>query len=155
MLEVACHNIATWCVFDLPRLLCVLLFLYAKQRSDPTPGTTVELGFLGSVLNVELPHTSEQQQMSGTASFQEKYDPKLHVCCVCVFRPPLGVLIDNRSWRRRPPSRLRHCCCSRPACPICGRYGSVWSSANLFLCLAHLRVRPVRRYGGFVTSYDQ
>ncbi|KAK0204479.1 hypothetical protein DFS33DRAFT_1320461 [Desarmillaria ectypa] len=51
MLETACHNIATW--------------------SDPTPGATVELGFLGSVLQVELPQCTDEQQLM-------ECDPKSH-----------------------------------------------------------------------------
>ncbi|KAH9945275.1 DUF1630-domain-containing protein [Epithele typhae] len=42
MLEAACHNISNW--------------------SDPLPGTTSELGFLGTVLHVELPEAIETQQ---------------------------------------------------------------------------------------------
>ncbi|GAA6003056.1 uncharacterized protein JCM10292_000315 [Rhodotorula paludigena] len=41
MVETACHNIASW--------------------PDPTPGTTVELPFLGSVLTVSLPLPSQAQ----------------------------------------------------------------------------------------------
>lgn len=51
----------------------------AKCRSDPTPGATIELGFLGSVLHVELPRTADEQQLVETSSFHEKFDPKLHV----------------------------------------------------------------------------
>ncbi|KAJ3524062.1 hypothetical protein NM688_g8627 [Phlebia brevispora] len=46
MLESACHNIAHW--------------------SDPLPGSTVELGFLGYVFTVELPTTVDAQQSSAT-----------------------------------------------------------------------------------------
>lgn len=51
----------------------------AKGRSDPTPGTTIELGLLGSVMHVELPHSADEQQLTETASFEETFDPKLHV----------------------------------------------------------------------------
>lgn len=50
-----------------------------KSRSDPKPGETLELGFLGMVINVEIPHTIDQFQLTETSSFNEKYDPKLHV----------------------------------------------------------------------------
>lgn len=66
MLEAACHNIATW--------------------RDPTPGTTIELGFLGSVLHLELPHTIDEQQLTETSSFQENYDPSSYILASA---PPL------------------------------------------------------------------
>ncbi|KAH7912796.1 hypothetical protein BJ138DRAFT_1134514 [Hygrophoropsis aurantiaca] len=50
MLETACHNVANWC--------------------DPLEGTTVELGFLGSVLHVELPRTMDDQQLTETVHVQ-------------------------------------------------------------------------------------
>ncbi|KAG1750091.1 hypothetical protein EDB19DRAFT_1936844 [Suillus lakei] len=59
MLETACYNIANWC--------------------NPSPGLTAELGFLGSVLHVELPMTADTQQLTETASFHEKFDPTLHL----------------------------------------------------------------------------
>jgi len=58
-LEIAFHNITNW--------------------SDPTPGTTIELGFLGSVMHVELPLTIDEQQLAETASFDETFDPTLHL----------------------------------------------------------------------------
>jgi hypothetical protein len=60
--------------------LISLLIRYAKKRCDPVPGITVELGFLGSVLEVELPLTPDTQQLTDTPSFDEKYNPELHVC---------------------------------------------------------------------------
>ncbi|KIY68703.1 DUF1630-domain-containing protein [Cylindrobasidium torrendii FP15055 ss-10] len=59
MLETACHNIATW--------------------PDPTPGTILELGFLGSVLQVEIPQTIDHQQLTETSAFREKYNPQRHI----------------------------------------------------------------------------
>ncbi|EIN04033.1 DUF1630-domain-containing protein [Punctularia strigosozonata HHB-11173 SS5] len=56
MLEAACHNIASW--------------------SDPTAGSTVELGFLGSVLRVQLPQDLDEPQLSQIASdMGEHYIP--------------------------------------------------------------------------------
>jgi len=78
MLEVACHNIATW--YDDPSYLCHAGPIMKKSRSDPKPGETLELGFLGSVVHVEIPHTIDQFQLTETSSFNEMYDPKLHVC---------------------------------------------------------------------------
>lgn len=60
-------------------MCCLLIMDRAKWRSDPTPGTTVELGFLGSVMHVELPLTIDEQQLAETASFDETFDPTLHV----------------------------------------------------------------------------
>ncbi|KDQ13515.1 hypothetical protein BOTBODRAFT_133411 [Botryobasidium botryosum FD-172 SS1] len=59
MLESACHNISNW--------------------PDPVPGSTLELGFLGSVINVELPDNSGHQQSIKTSSFGETFDPKIHI----------------------------------------------------------------------------
>ncbi|KAG2140148.1 hypothetical protein DEU56DRAFT_972326 [Suillus clintonianus] len=69
MLETACHNIANWC--------------------SPSPGLTAELGFLGSVLHVELPMTADTQQLTETASFREKFDPTLHLLSsIAPLEPP-------------------------------------------------------------------
>ncbi|GBE88217.1 DUF1630-domain-containing protein [Sparassis crispa] len=48
VLEVACHNIAKW--------------------PNPCPDATLELGFLGAVLQVELPHSIDTQQLPITRS---------------------------------------------------------------------------------------
>lgn len=49
------------------------------ERCSPSPGLTTELGFLGSVLQVELPMNADIQQLTETASFHEKFDPALHL----------------------------------------------------------------------------
>ncbi|KAJ7747216.1 hypothetical protein B0H16DRAFT_1675642 [Mycena metata] len=70
MLEAACHNIATWC--------------------DPTPGMNDELGFLGTVLSVEIPLSPEQQQLAGKG-----YDPRLHILASSSsFTPPPLLLFE-------------------------------------------------------------
>ncbi|KIJ96492.1 hypothetical protein K443DRAFT_282958 [Laccaria amethystina LaAM-08-1] len=71
MLESACHNIATW--------------------RNPTPGETQELGFLGTVLHVEIPHSVDTQQLTETSSFNEKYNPKHHILATTtpLLPPPL------------------------------------------------------------------
>ncbi|ESK95846.1 family with sequence similarity member b [Moniliophthora roreri MCA 2997] len=75
MLESACHNIATW--------------------PDPSPGMTLELGFLGSVLHLELPRTIDSQQLTDTSSFKEKYNPKLHILASAPpFAPPPLLLFE-------------------------------------------------------------
>ncbi|EGN98722.1 hypothetical protein SERLA73DRAFT_181337 [Serpula lacrymans var. lacrymans S7.3] len=69
MLETACHNVANWC--------------------NPLPGSTLELGFLGSVMHVELPQSMDEQQLTETYSFQQKFDPSLHILASSpVFHPP-------------------------------------------------------------------
>ena len=50
-----------------------------KNRPPPTSQGPLELGFLGSVLNVELPDNIDQQQLTETKSFKEKFDPSVHV----------------------------------------------------------------------------
>ncbi|KAF9048763.1 hypothetical protein BJ165DRAFT_1579964 [Panaeolus papilionaceus] len=75
MLEAACHNIATW--------------------SDPNPGQTIELGFLGTVLHVEFPLSADAQQHTETSSFNEKYDPKFHILAATPpFQPPPILLFE-------------------------------------------------------------
>ncbi|GJN93678.1 hypothetical protein Rhopal_006735-T1 [Rhodotorula paludigena] len=70
MVETACHNIASWCVARRPRRgvlsflqsdRVLIFFIPREHRPDPTPGTTVELPFLGSVLTVSLPLPSQAQ----------------------------------------------------------------------------------------------
>ncbi|KAJ6570082.1 hypothetical protein DFH09DRAFT_1362744, partial [Mycena vulgaris] len=71
MLEAACHNIATW--------------------SDPIPGMIAELGFLGTVLTVELPHSPEQQQLAG----QGVRPVHQHILASsCAFTPPPLLLFE-------------------------------------------------------------
>lgn len=56
-----------------------ILFHPQVIRPKPTPGKTLELGFLGSVLHVETPHSIDVQQLTDTSSFNEKYNPRFHV----------------------------------------------------------------------------
>ncbi|KAJ3744021.1 hypothetical protein DFH05DRAFT_1525026 [Lentinula detonsa] len=75
MLEAACHNIATW--------------------PDPTPGTLLEIGFLGTVLHVEIPHTGNAQQISPTMSKEKHLDPNLHILASAPpFNPPPILLFE-------------------------------------------------------------
>ncbi|KAL0065222.1 hypothetical protein AAF712_007733 [Marasmius tenuissimus] len=75
MLETACHSIAGW--------------------PNPTRGSVLELGFLGSVLYLELPPTIDSQQLTDTSSFKEKYDPKLHLLASSPpFYPPPLLLFE-------------------------------------------------------------
>lgn len=66
MLETAIHGISSW-----PALQA---------------GATLELGFLGSILHVEIPKSIDQQQLTETASFGEAFDPHLHILA---SHPPL------------------------------------------------------------------
>ncbi|KAF8813388.1 DUF1630-domain-containing protein [Phlegmacium glaucopus] len=77
MLEAACHNIATW--------------------RDPSPGYTLELGFLGSVVHVEIPHSSDAQQLTETSSFNEKYDPRTHILATTAPFIPSPLLLFDAS----------------------------------------------------------
>jgi hypothetical protein len=78
MLEAACHNISEWYIHTVT-IIPPINHCCAKKRPDPTPGATVELGFLGSVLLAELPQTIDTQQLTDTPSFGQTYDPKIHV----------------------------------------------------------------------------
>ncbi|KAG5642025.1 hypothetical protein DXG03_003772 [Asterophora parasitica] len=70
MLEAACQNIATW--------------------RDPTPGETLELGFLGSVLNLVVPLTIDEQQFTPPTAVG-KYDPRRYIAASApaLLPPPL------------------------------------------------------------------
>ncbi|KAG8966658.1 hypothetical protein FRC05_002460 [Tulasnella sp. 425] len=67
MLETACSNIASW--------------------PDPTPGNALELGFLGSVMQVEIPRSENEHQSIATSSFGEKFNMKIHIPLAGDFRP--------------------------------------------------------------------
>ena len=56
-----------------------LLICHVKERQTPSSGLTLELGFLGFVFHVELPTSSDSQQLAETASFAQKFDPAEHV----------------------------------------------------------------------------
>ncbi|KAG8934040.1 guanine nucleotide-binding protein subunit beta 1 [Tulasnella sp. 417] len=59
----------------------------AKQRPDPTPGKALELGFLGSVMQVEIPRSENEHQSIATSSFGEKFNLKIHI--LASLPPPL------------------------------------------------------------------
>lgn len=67
-LETACHNISNW--------------------PSPKAASTLELGFLASVLLVELPQHIDQQQLTETSSFGETFDPTRHILAAY---PPLEI----------------------------------------------------------------
>ncbi|KAH9926820.1 hypothetical protein B0H21DRAFT_700727 [Amylocystis lapponica] len=77
MLEAACHNIAKW--------------------SDPLPGATLELGFLGSVFTVELPSAIDTQQSppAHAAQTRKDHDPAFHILVsVPPQDPPVFALFE-------------------------------------------------------------
>ncbi|KAH8099999.1 hypothetical protein BXZ70DRAFT_989710 [Cristinia sonorae] len=71
MLEVACHNIASW--------------------SDPNPGVTLELGFLGFVFNAELPSSADTPQ-TGTVLSITEYDQDVKI--MASIPPPHPPIIN-------------------------------------------------------------
>ena len=114
MLETACHNIASWYVASLSRPLSPLLTLGCQRRQSPSPGATVELGFLGSVLQVELPLTSDSQQLAETNTFDEQFNPAVHVSTPRHFY--LALLTDRMGSFSHPldhSTRHQYSCLKR------------------------------------------
>ena len=126
---------------------------HAKDRPAPKPGETLELGFLGTVIHVEIPHTIDQFQLTETSSFNEKYDPNLHV-----RSPPSPFLARNfwycllRFWLLVHLFTLRHCFYLRHAYRTSGQFGNAWYYVSLSSCLGNLLHKRVRRSGGCETS---
>src|ERR1700683_5274677 len=80
----------------------------------------MELGFLGSVMHVKLPHTVDEQQLTETSSFHEKFDPSLHVglsrILICFHlmahsQPNPQILASSAPWTP-PPLDLFEACLS-------------------------------------------
>lgn len=69
--ELVCHLILMFPTFAEP--------MAAKERQSPLPGLVAELGFLGSVLHVELPLSADSQQLAETSKFDERFNPAVHV----------------------------------------------------------------------------
>ncbi|GLB40135.1 putative stabilization of polarity axis [Lyophyllum shimeji] len=93
MLESACQNIAKW--------------------RDPTPGEILELGFLGSVLRVVIPRTTDEQQFTPSPAAVGTYDPKHHIAAsssplmpppMVLFETALSQLCSSTSTVQRSPS---------------------------------------------------
>lgn len=118
---------------ELVRGLLVFLVTLAelsdtKERQSPSAGSTVELGFLGSVLHVQLPQSPDSQQLTETGTFDERFNPAMHVSTrvsrfpgpsadplwVCSFSHPL-----HRSTRHQYSFSKRRW-------QIYGRCGNVW-----------------------------
>lgn len=62
-------------------------------RPSPVPGSTKELGFLGSVLHVELPRDLDEQQLGNGPRIQAVADQDRHVCSN--YLSPFGLLYHN------------------------------------------------------------
>lgn len=78
ILEVAAHNIAKW--------------------PSPAPGTTIELGFVGSVFHVELPGDADEQQLGTSGQPQTRMDQDLHLLAGCPpFAAPSAIHIFEAS----------------------------------------------------------
>lgn len=106
MLETACHNIASWYGTSFWCSVILTDASDAKERQSPSPGSTVELGFLGSVLHVELPLGSDSQQPAETGTFDERFNPAVHVSTPNYY---LHLLTDPMCSSLRPPHRwTRH-----------------------------------------------
>lgn len=70
---------------------------WCLNRRDPSPGCTLELGFLGSVIHVEIPHSSDAQQLTETSSFNERYDPRSHILATTAPFVPLPLYLFEAS----------------------------------------------------------
>ncbi len=63
-------------------------------RPPPVPGSTRELGFLGSVLHVELPHDLDEQQLGNGPHTQVVTDQDWHVRFECSSSSIFYIIID-------------------------------------------------------------
>ena len=59
-------------------------------RPPPAPGSTKELGFLGSVLHVELPRDLDEQQLGNGPHMQAVTGPRL----ACTFWIPIFIRLQ-------------------------------------------------------------
>ncbi|KAE9409613.1 hypothetical protein BT96DRAFT_984670 [Gymnopus androsaceus JB14] len=67
----------------------------SKKRPDPTPGTMLEIGFLGTVLQVEIPHSGDDAQQLSRTMLKEQFNPKLHILASAPpFNPPPILLFE-------------------------------------------------------------
>lgn len=114
--------------------------LDAKERQSPSPGSTVELGFLGSVLHVELPLSPDSQQLAETSTFDVRFNPSVHVGTPTSCLPAF-CLTHTPCSSSHPPDRSTHhqYTCSRHRWRICGRCGNAWCCVSPSWFLDHLR----------------
>lgn len=118
-----------------------------ENRPVPTPSNVVEVGFLGSVLHVQLPENLDEQQLNSLATTRiVQKDPDLHVCLKSIWTPHRKLLLLGKltlgtflficylfvfrsllAPRRQILSRY---CCLRLLCRIYGQYGNVSCFVN-------------------------
>lgn len=65
-----------------------LPWFYTKRRLDPSPGATLELGFLGSAFIVELPAGVDTQQALPSSALSRKNARRDAECQVTRQRSP-------------------------------------------------------------------
>lgn len=74
-----------------------------RCRPQPVPGATLELGFLGSVLHVELPRDMDEQQLGYGPHIPAETDQDCHVCSNCSFPPDFCFIIEVQLLACLPP----------------------------------------------------
>ncbi|TFK46108.1 DUF1630-domain-containing protein [Heliocybe sulcata] len=75
MLETACHNIANW--------------------PDPVKRASLELGFLGSVFQVDLPGNSNEQQFANTGTAIDKIGPRRILAATAPSSLPFITILEE------------------------------------------------------------
>lgn len=64
-------------------------------RPALVPGTTIELGFLGTVLRVEFPQDLDEQQLGNSPNIQTQTDQDWHVRSGCSFSSNFCIVIRS------------------------------------------------------------
>jgi Stabilization of polarity axis len=72
-------------------------------RPPPVPGTTIELGFLGSVLHVELPRDMDEQQLGNVTHLLAQPEQDSHVRSDNSFPYEFRVIIKFQLLACSPP----------------------------------------------------
>jgi hypothetical protein len=73
------------------------------HRPPPAPGSTKELGFLGSVLHVELPRDLDEQQLGNGPHMQAVTDQDCHVRFGYSSSSVFYIIIDDQFLACSPP----------------------------------------------------
>jgi hypothetical protein len=76
---------------------------YDGCRPAPVPGSTKELGFLGTVIHVELPRDLEEQQLGNGPHMKAVTDQDCHVCSDNSFSFVFSIIIDVQLLACLPP----------------------------------------------------
>lgn len=74
-----------------------------RYRPPPVPGSTKELGFLGSVLHVELPRDLDEQQLGNGPRMQAVTDQDWHVRFGYPSSYVFCIIIDDQLLACSPP----------------------------------------------------